>query len=378
MPPVLCLNGPNLDLLGSRQPEVYGHETLADLEEAVGAWGRRLGFEVECLQSNDESELIEAVHGAGEMAGVVFNPGAFTHTSAALGDAVAAVETPVVEVHLSNVRARERWRRRSYVGRGAVATIFGRGMEGYRAALRHLLNRRSHPVETHRYGPHPDQVFDVRRAGSSLGAVLIHGGFWLDAWGRDTTESWAVDLAQRGIPTANLEYRRLGSGGGAVPTHSDVGRGLTAAAQALGTTAVVVVGHSAGAHLALGVSHRPGFPAEAVVSVAGVLDLDEADREGRGGGAVARFDPSHSTSPLASPPPPVALTLVHGASDSVVPPSHSLRYAEYLVEEGASPRTVMVDGTGHFDALDPSNPLWDRVLESLHSIAAPGPPSASF
>lgn len=378
MPPVLCLNGPNLDLLGTRQPEVYGHETLADLEAAVSGWGRRLGFEVECLQSNDESELIEALHGAGHHAGVLFNPGAFTHTSAALGDAVAALETPVVEVHLSNVRARDRWRRRSYVGQGAVETIFGRGMEGYRAALRHLLNRRAHPVETHRYGPHPDQVFDLRRAGSSLGVVLVHGGFWLDTWGRDTTESWAVDLAHRGIPTANLEYRRLGSGGGAVPTVSDVGRGLTAAAEALGTASVAVVGHSAGAHLALAETRRPGSPSRAVVSVAGVLDLEEADRAGRGEEAVGRFDPSHSTSPLTAPPPPVPVILFHGASDPVVPPSHSLRYAEHLDGGDDSPRVTLVDGTGHFDALDPANPLWERVLETLHSIATPeSSPSSS-
>ena len=108
----------------------------------------------------------------------------------------------------------------------AVHTIFGRGPDGYRAALRHLVNRASCPVETRRYGPHPDQVFDLRPGSGRRGAALVHGGFWLDTWGRDTTESWAVDLHRRGVATANLEYRRLGSGGGVVPTLADVAEAL--------------------------------------------------------------------------------------------------------------------------------------------------------
>lgn len=370
MPQVLCLNGPNLDQLGTRQPEVYGRETLADLETSIIEWGEKLGFEVECFQSNDEAELIGALHRATGHAGVLFNPGAFTHTSAALGDAVAGLDAPVVEIHLSNVRARDRWRRRSYLAGGAVTTIFGRGRRGYRAGLRHLANRLAHPVETLRYGPHPDQVFDVRRAGSGPAVALLHGGFWLDIWGRDTTESWAVDLARRGISTANLEYRRLGSGGGPVPTVSDVVRGLQAAAASLETKSLVLVGHSAGAHLALAASHRPGVVPGAIVSVAGVLDLDEAAAAGRGDGAVDRFDPSRSTSPLSAPPPPVALALIHGGADSVVPPSHTLRYAEHLRTAGASSRMTMVDDTGHFEALDPTNPLWERVVEAVESLTS--------
>lgn len=365
MPKVLCLNGPNLDLLGTRQPEVYGRETLEDLESSVVRWGDGFGFEVECLQSNDEGELIRALHQAGDLAGVLFNPGALTHTSAALGDAVGAIDTPVVEVHLSNVRARDRWRRHSYIAPRAAATIYGRGLEGYRSGLRHLANRQAHALETVRYGPHPDQVFDLRRAGSSTGVVLIHGGFWLDSWGRDTTESWAVDLAARGVPTANLEYRRLSSGGGVVPTVSDVVDGVAAAAAALGVERTVVAGHSAGAHLALAAFQRQDDLADAIISVAGVLDLKEAASAGRGDGAVDRFDPSHVTSPFDAPPPPVPVLLAHGGADSVVPPSHSLRLADHLRAGDAPHRVSVVEGIGHFDALDPGNRLWQTVLDEL-------------
>lgn len=365
---MLCLNGPNLDRLGIRQPEVYGSKTLPELEASVVDWGRALDFEVRCLQSNHEGDIVEALHGAADYTGVVFNPGALTHTSAAVGDAVASIETPVVEVHISNVRARMRWRRRSYVEPEAVATIFGRGPEGYRAALRHLLNRGKHPVKTHRYGPHPDQVFDVRPGPGSTGVVLVHGGFWLDAWGRDTMESWAVDLAERGFATANLEYRRLGSGGGAIPTLSDVSRAMTVAANALDSDRVVVVGHSAGAHLALNVAHRPGFPGEAVVSVGGVLDLEEAAAARRGDGSVERFDPSHETSPLTAPLPPVPVLLAHGEADRVVPADHSRVYDQHLSAGDVPHRLSVLEGIGHFDALDPSTGLWDRVMSDLKDM----------
>lgn len=366
---VLCLNGPNLDLLGTRQPEVYGEMTLEELESQVLEWGRRLGFEVHCRQSNREGDVVEAVHAASGYAGVVLNPGALTHTSAALGDAVAGVDTPVVEVHLSNVRSRDRWRRRSYVAPAAVATIFGRGPEGYRAALRHLANRRARPIETYRYGPHPDQVFDVRRAPSrSLGFVLLHGGFWLDAWGRDTTEAWAIDLADRGFPSVNLEFRRLGSGGGMVPTLSDVSRGVAAAARLLETDAVVVAGHSAGAHLAVNVGVRSDFPGQAVMSISGVLDLEEAAVAGRGDGAAAGFDPDGGTSPLTLRPPGVPVVVAHGAADTVVPPDHSRRYGERLAGADTPHRVSLVEGVGHFDALDPSSGLWERALSDLKEL----------
>lgn len=135
-PLVLLLSGPNLNLLGDRQPEVYGTESLADhVATATAAAGRR-GLEVEHLQSNREGDLVEAVHGArGRCAAIVVNPAAFTHYAWALHDALAAFDGPVVEVHISNPDAREPWRRTSVVSPVATGTISGFGGDGYRLAM---------------------------------------------------------------------------------------------------------------------------------------------------------------------------------------------------------------------------------------------------
>jgi 3-dehydroquinate dehydratase II len=142
-PLVLLLNGVNLDLLGQREPEVYGKATLAHHVAATRAAADAAGFELEHVQSNHEGELVEAIHGArGRCAAIVINPGAFTHYSWALHDALAAFEGPVVEVHLSNPNAREPWRHTSVVSPVAVGTIAGFGGHGYVLAieaLRHLL-----------------------------------------------------------------------------------------------------------------------------------------------------------------------------------------------------------------------------------------------
>jgi len=134
---VLVLHGPNLNLLGSREPEHYGHATLADIDARLAALGGELGVTVETFQSNAEHELVGRVQGA-PAAGVRFiiiNPAAFTHTSVALRDALAAVHIPFIEVHLSNVYAREPFRHRSYLSDIAVGTIAGLGPIGYELAL---------------------------------------------------------------------------------------------------------------------------------------------------------------------------------------------------------------------------------------------------
>ncbi|MFV0515499.1 MAG: type II 3-dehydroquinate dehydratase [Jhaorihella sp.] len=133
---VLVLNGPNLNLLGTRQPDVYGDTTLAEIEAACARHADSLGLSVVCEQSNHEGALIEAIHAArGHHAGIVLNAGAFTHTSIALMDAIASVGLPVVEVHLSNIHAREPFRRRSYVAPVALGQICGFGAGGYLLAL---------------------------------------------------------------------------------------------------------------------------------------------------------------------------------------------------------------------------------------------------
>jgi 3-dehydroquinate dehydratase-2 len=136
-PVVLLLSGANLNLLGEREPEVYGLATLADHVAAARAAAAEAGLEVEHLQSNHEGDLVDAVHGArGRCAAIVVNPGAFTHYAWALHDALAAFAGPVVEVHLSNPQAREAWRHTSVVSPVATGTIAGFGGAGYAMAVR--------------------------------------------------------------------------------------------------------------------------------------------------------------------------------------------------------------------------------------------------
>ena len=140
---ILVLHGPNLNLLGTREPEIYGRETLADIDRRLIAQGRAAGAEILCFQSNHEGELIERVHLAAKqgVGYIVVNPAGYTHTSVALRDALAAVAIPFVEVHLSNVHAREPFRRHSYFSESATGTICGLGSQGYELALQFALRR---------------------------------------------------------------------------------------------------------------------------------------------------------------------------------------------------------------------------------------------
>ena len=138
---ILLLNGPNLDMLGKREPEIYGTDTLATLEKTAQDYAESRGAQLTCYQSNSESKLIDKVHKAmGKYEGIVFNPGAYTHYSYALRDSVAAIDVPVVEVHLSDIEAREAFRRVSVVAPACVAQVKGLGIEGYKRAIDLLLD----------------------------------------------------------------------------------------------------------------------------------------------------------------------------------------------------------------------------------------------
>jgi 3-dehydroquinate dehydratase II len=137
---ILVLHGPNLNLLGTREPEVYGSMALADINDKLIELGRELGVEVTCEQSNHEGALIEILHEARTWAnGVVFNPGAYTHTSIALRDAISGIQIPVVEVHLSNVYAREEFRHVSMISAVCKGKITGFGWKSYTLGLRALV-----------------------------------------------------------------------------------------------------------------------------------------------------------------------------------------------------------------------------------------------
>ncbi|MBU1226512.1 MAG: type II 3-dehydroquinate dehydratase [Actinobacteria bacterium] len=140
---VLLLHGPNLNLLGTREPGIYGSATLGDLEDRCRGWAAGLGIEIEAFQSNHEGALIDRIHAAvGTCAAIIINPGALSHYSYALHDAIKAVDLPTVEVHLSDITAREEWRARSVTAPACAAVISGRGADGYRQALEMLAERR--------------------------------------------------------------------------------------------------------------------------------------------------------------------------------------------------------------------------------------------
>lgn len=133
---ILILNGPNLNLLGTRQPEVYGTTTLSDIEDACQRQAQALGITVSFMQSNHEGQLIDAIHAArGTHDGIILNAGAYTHTSIALMDAISSTAIPTIELHLSNVHAREEFRHTSYIAKAALGVIAGFGAGGYPLAI---------------------------------------------------------------------------------------------------------------------------------------------------------------------------------------------------------------------------------------------------
>jgi len=139
--PILVIHGPNLNMLGTREPEVYGTATLADIDASLGTLAKELGWTIETFQSNGEGELVTRIQqAASRNAGILINPGAYTHTSVAIRDAVAAVGVPTVECHLSNIHKREEFRHRSLIVGVAVGQVMGFGAESYLLGLRALVS----------------------------------------------------------------------------------------------------------------------------------------------------------------------------------------------------------------------------------------------
>ena len=142
---ILVLNGPNLNMLGIREPKTYGTQTLQDIETMCKAEGKRLGLTVDCRQTNREGEICEWIQEAyGKKDGLVLNPGGYSHTSVAIRDAISSVGIPTIEVHLSNIHAREEFRKLTYVSGKSVGSIIGLGLKGYELALELFLSRSHH------------------------------------------------------------------------------------------------------------------------------------------------------------------------------------------------------------------------------------------
>jgi 3-dehydroquinate dehydratase type II len=398
---VIVVNGPNLNLLGTREPDVYGSDTLSAVEARVVAWGTEIGLSVETFQSNHEGELIDRLHRAREYAdGVVLNAGALTHYSYALHDAVKAIGIPTVEVHISNINAREEWRRTSVVGPACVYSIFGRGLRGYRDALHHLLWREALPPLTASYGDDTDQVADLRvpvGSGPFPVAVIIHGGFWRDVWTRDIMDGIAVDLVGKGWATWNIEYRRVGTGGGWPETVEDAAAAIDALAgraaeYQLDLSNVVAVGHSAGGQLALWAAAREAFTTglpgavprvhlAAVVGLAPVADLTDGHERSIGNGAVAAFlgrDPEdgpnryRAASPAALLPLGVKQVIIHGEADDEVPVGMSESYAGAAADAGDHVVYRELADVGHYEVLEPSSAAWKLTAGEISELHRAG------
>lgn len=145
---ILVLNGPNLQLLGTRKPGIYGSRSLADVEDRLRVLAGELGVDVECLQSNHEGDLVDWIGTARErFSGIVINPGAYTHTSVAVRDAIEAVGLPTVEIHISNIHAREEFRHRSLIAPACLGQICGMGTFGYELALRAIVTHLDQPAQ---------------------------------------------------------------------------------------------------------------------------------------------------------------------------------------------------------------------------------------
>ncbi len=366
----MVLNGPNLDRLGTRRPEIYGSTTLSELERMCVDWGSVLGIEVVALQSNHEGELIDHLHEA-DATGIVLNAGALTHYSYALRDAIESTPAPVVEVHISNVLEREEWRRRSVLAEVCLHSIYGRGIEGYRWAMLHLLHHAQSPPTRLEYGYHDEAHGDLRVPvgnGPFPAVMLLHGGFWRHQWTFDTVGGPAVDLWRRGFVTYAVEYRRVGAGGGATTTPADIEEALDVLRRhpRVDAERIAIVGHSAGGQLAVQAASR--HVVQLAVSMAGVLDLETGLDLGIGGGAIEAYlggAPARLHSPTRLVPTASPILAAHGSADDLVPALLSERFADAAAEAGSSCELHLLEEVGHFEFLDPSTAAWQAITQRI-------------
>lgn len=374
------------------------------VDERCRTWGEALGVEVDLRAEGTVAAL-------GSLAGaeaVVMAPGAAAFEDAGLAAAVAGTEVPVVAVDPANLR-KALDPAASPVGRACARVIYGRGDDTARYALAHLAHRATGSWSTFAYGDGRDQVGDLWPAApgpsptptadpaAATGpapasapvpvAVLIHGGFWYHVWERDLMDGLAFDLAGRGLAVWNLEYRRVGAGGGWPATGADMAAGLDhlvalRAGHDLDLDRVVAVGHSAGAQLALWAAARPEAAVRPglIVGLAALCDLGRARRRLVGGRSVDHLvgtapDPKaalRDASPIEHLPLGVAQLLVHAVDDRHVPVDQSRRYVRAAQAAGDTAELLELRTGGHFDLIDPTSGAWREVATRIVSAIEGG------
>ena len=356
-------------------------------------WGKEIGVDVD-VRPGDPAALIGAMAtGPADPAGVVIAPGPDGFDASGLAGAVAAAAVPVVAVEQGNLRKAGLHPESTRIAAAGARVLYGRGPDTARYALLHLACRHGQPVDTLAYGPDGNQEGDLwcpAGPGPHPVAVLFHGGFWYHAWERDLMDGLARDLARRGIAAWNVEYRRVGAGGGWPATGEDAARAtdhLMALAPVYGRDLdrVVVAGHSAGAQLALWVAAR-GRRGEVhpalVVGMATIADLEEAVAARTGGNSVARLLSAGvdgagddgdldvalaDASPRARLPIGVPQILAHAVDDDVVPPAQTTNYAEAAQAAGDDVTVLAIDTGGHFDLIDPLSAAWATIARAMQA-----------
>jgi 3-dehydroquinate dehydratase-2 len=375
----IVINGPNLNLLGTREPDVYGSETLTELEGHWRRHGARIGVGIDTFQSNHEGEIIDQIQAAGPRHdGIIINAGAYTHYSYAIHDALLVVAKPTIEVHISNIHQREGWRRKSVLAPVTTRVIFGRGSGGYIDAINLLAARLAVPPVEIRYGSEPDQTIDVRVPASSSGVVaLIHGGFWREIWASDIMEPLAAELATRGWTTANIEYRRGPDSFEA--SNEDIGEALNSlepylADIGLANRKPTLVGHSAGGYLAIRAARSDGH-AKAAIALGPIIDIrgisssrqdDDPISDYLGGSSDElpeiwrRAELTHSGDESAESP----VHIIHGSLDDAVPIEQSRSFADAT----GGVALVELEGVDHMGVIDPYRDAVDALEEALVAV----------
>jgi acetyl esterase/lipase len=362
---ILIFNGPGVDV------------DATAMRMFAGRFAEELSVELTVVEGNSGDPAGELLAAAEDKDAAIVNPG-----TARLADVLPA-ETPTVYVGFSYPGAAD-----AHFDSGPLEDIAGRGIDGYRWAISYLLAACEWPFDIYRYGPERDHVAEWRVPEGQARAtvVLIHGGGWKALWRKDIMAAMAVELARRGLASWNIEFRRLGAGGGWPTTFDDVAAAVNAL-EALPPSArrhVVLVGHSSGAQLAL-TAARTGnthIDVGSVVSLSGVLDLVDAHRRELIGGenVVARLiggDPREfpdrydAVSPRAGLPLGTPQFLVQGLMDYILDLVDQNR--TYLCDAQAvddAVRLIEIPAAGHLDLIEPSSAAWPAVSGAIDEAVA--------